>query len=179
MSAAEGRDCCTPGSDPTLPPLASSYGAFWALSPAFLADRFGPRAYGAVTATSALSVAVGSYALSAGMAASLYEASIGPGGGTECVGRRCFGGSFVALAVLCAGVALPFAAWLALRTRLLYRSCGESVGYDAYEGLVGPEARWKRQLRRRCYACCCCAWGEGLVGDSHEFEDGPQEVTRD
>lgn len=141
------------------------YGAFWSLGPSFLSDRFGVRAFGAINSLSAFSTALSTYIFSVGMAATLYQQRIAPGGGTVCMGHECFDTSFTVLAVLCAVVALPLAVWLALRTRQFYDERGGSRPYDDIEAL-SAEAPWKITTRRRCLGCCGClcgAWGRGLA----------------
>jgi hypothetical protein len=141
------------------------YGAFWSLAPSFLADRFGPRAFGAINSLSSFSTALSTYIFSVGMAATLYQDRIAPGGGTKCVGQHCFNTSFGVLALLCAGIAVPFSLWLTLRTRQLYDANGAILSYAEIEALT-MEAPWKMSTRRRCLrgcGCMCGAWGRGLV----------------
>lgn len=125
---------------------------------------------GSINALSSLATALGSYAFSVGLAATLYQEHIGPGCGTVCTGAACYRTTFGILAALCGCVGAPLAAWVALRTRHVYGGpLGAALRFEAAEELV-PEARWKVATRRSCLACCVCcgAWGRGLVVSPEE-----------
>jgi len=139
-----------------------SFGAFWAVGPPLVADRFGNRAFGGIYSVSMLAPAVGSYSLSLGLAAAVYEANIGPGGGTVCLGAACYRATFLVLSALCvagAGAAL----WLTVRLAGLYRGHGgRAVPYDAYPP-AHAHGCFVRALQRVLGRVCCCSAGRALL----------------
>lgn len=97
-----------------------SYGGFWSLMPALLADRFGNRSFATLYAVASLAPAAGSLLLGEKMASAIYVANSPPGSNT-CVGDGCFRGTFLILCGLCA-VASGIGGYLALKLRDFYRS---------------------------------------------------------
>jgi hypothetical protein len=151
-----------------------SYGGFWSLGPALLADRFGSAQFGAIYAVSSLATAAGSFSLNVGLATAVYRANIADGGGADCFGAACFRLTFLVLAALTATAAAA-AAVLAVRLRSLYVGVrGAAVAYDAYAAARGGNgpcvAAAQRALLARG-ACGACACGRRLVGEPRE-DDG-------
>ena len=142
-----------------------SYGAFWVFCPNFLFDRFGGRAFGAINSIAPISATIGSYAFSVGLASALYQQNVSSGCTTVCTGSACYRTTFGILALLCGGVALPVAVWLAFRTRKFYSvSGGLALSFEDIER-ASPELHWQVRTRQGCLACCVCcgAWGRNLI----------------
>jgi hypothetical protein len=101
--------------------MGAAYGALWALIPALTVELFGgthvAENYAVLTSTPA----VGSVALSAGLAAWVYEAAAAAQGAgeTACKGRSCYQVTLWSCAVLSgAAAAMATAVWL--RNRSFY-----------------------------------------------------------
>jgi Nodulin-like len=93
--------------------LGTVYGGFWAVGPSTLADLYGPRHFATIYSITMLAPAIGGYALSAVLAARVYEAYADPLTRT-CLGPRCFRLTFLVAAASCLLGALA-AAWASLR----------------------------------------------------------------
>lgn len=96
-----------------------TYGGFWSLGPSLVAERYGPRSFASIYSVTSLATAVASYALNAGLAASVYQSHTPPGETTCTAGIVCFQATFLTLAGLNV-VGAAFAAWLAVRMRRFY-----------------------------------------------------------
>jgi MFS family permease len=111
----------------------ASYGGFFTLTPALLAERFGSRSFGSVYSISGLGSALSSYIFSVILAADVYNRHSTDGGRT-CIGTDCYRTTFIVLAALC-GLAILLAFVIRHRTRLLYRDSsvtGRALSYSEF-----------------------------------------------
>lgn len=146
-----------------------SYGGFWSLGPTLIGERFGARAFASINAVSTAGVALGSFSLSATMAARNYQAHI-TNGGSVCLGVDCWRSTFIALAAVCA-VGTAAGLWLTFRLRPLYVGPdGKAIQYAAFiraYGHAGCTAAVQRALLR----LCCCRAGRSLVVAQEDDEE--------
>ena len=100
-----------------------AYGGFWALNPTMVSELFGNKHFGANYQLLGLAPATASYAMSAGITASLYSAHTDPGcpGAQVCVGTACFLTSFLVMTGF-AAFGLLLSLVLSCRTRAWYRT---------------------------------------------------------
>jgi MFS family permease len=117
-----------------------SYGGWWSVGPAVIAERYGGRAFASLVSLVNISTAVASYALNSGLAAGVYAAHT-PAGSNTCLGLACFQATFITLAALNVASA-GLAVWLSVRLRPLYDSQGKPAPYalfrpDGETGAVG------------------------------------------
>lgn len=151
-----------------------SFGAWWSLGPALVADRFGERAFASIYGLSSIASGFASFLLSTLLAGRLYEARADvpapgpPGEPAMCIGHSCFRDAFLALGGL-ALLAACLSVWLATKMRPLYRGPrGKALRYDAFVSAHGTSAAGLamqacvdstllrvRQLLCRCMRCRC------------------------
>lgn len=147
-----------------------SYGAYWSLVPAFAADRWGTRAYGAVYSICTLSTAAASFALSSALTDAFYDAHAVDG---NCTGSVCFRGAFLVLSACCAVSAL-LGAWLMVRTRPMYDAVtGEPLPYDDF--IAAGHGRPSALAR----ALSCRRGGAAAYGDLEEDVGAPAKGSGD
>lgn len=82
-----------------------TYGGFWSLGPALFGERFGSVAFASIYSLTAVSTAMGGYALNTVLAAGVYQRHASAGN-PICLGIECFRTTFVVLAGLNAAGAL-------------------------------------------------------------------------
>jgi len=131
-----------------------SFGAFWSLGPALVADRFGERAFAPVYALSSIATGLASYLLSTLLAAGLYQRQLDAAAaeGTVCLGQACFRDAFLTIAGIAVLAAL-LASFFSRKLRSLYRGPqGRALRYDAFVSSYKP---WR--CGRRLDASCARA----------------------
>lgn len=153
--------------------VGASYGAFWSVGPPLVADRFGARAFAAIYSLSSISTAIASYALSAGLAASVFDAHSHDGGAT-CLGIACYQTTFIVLSALC-GVGTLAGLMLTRRLRPLYNDKGQARRYVEVAELFAPSAL-ARLAQRTLLPLCCCRCGRGFLVVEEGEEEGDGDV---
>lgn len=155
-----------------------SFGAWWSLGPALVADRFGERAFASIYGLSSIASGFASFLLSTLLAGRLYEARADvpapgpPGEPAMCIGHSCFRDTFLALGGL-ALLAACLSVWLAVKMRPLYRGPrGKALRYDAFVAAHGSSAVGMAvqaaldaalgRLQALLCSCCCRSRGRGM-----------------
>jgi len=137
--------CCTlplAGLFPGVCVGGLAYGGVWAITPSLLADRFGVRAIGGITATISLAVAAGSYAFSDGLAANLYSLRALPPS-NKCEGVQCFSATFWVLAG-CNALGVGVGMALAHRLACVYDRGGNALEFTKHRKLAAPPTAFRR-----------------------------------
>jgi MFS family permease len=117
-----------------------SFGAFWSLGPALVADRFGERAFAPVYALSSIATGLASYLLSTLLTAGLYQRHLDAAAaeGTVCLGQACFRDAFLTIAGIAVLAAL-LASFFSRKLQSLYRGPqGRALRYDAFVSSYQP-----------------------------------------
>lgn len=125
-----------------VPWAGFSYGGFWSISAALVADRMGSRAFNALYTASNISVAAASFFFSKFLFSLFYENHVAPGD-VHCYGPSCYNMSSIIMAIACMiGAASAF--WLNYRMRRFYKEDGCAIEdvkiVGLYESRASPVA---------------------------------------
>lgn len=116
-----------------VPWAGFSYGGFWSISAALVADRMGSRAFNALYTTSNISVAAASFAFSKFLFSLFYEKHVQPGD-VHCYGPSCYNTASIIMTVACMiGAASAF--WLNYRMKRFYKEDGSAIEDVSIVGL--------------------------------------------